>query len=919
MPEPPAVTDRGVDVEHRLLRDDHVRAQRDATEPDPPGFGAVAQRRGVLADHGARPDGEQVRACGDARGQHDRALPDARTEGAQVHQVQRRPREHRHRVGPDQRLHQPEPQVGGPPRGELARPEAPDEQPLGDDRQQRESEEGPRTPGEGTQVGVDEAGRGRHPQVPGLQHLRAHDQRGEEQEQLHGAACRVGDRADPGHGRCRRGRLPRGRAGGRAGRLQRGERRHRRVLVHLADRHRCQVGVPADLRAELGQQQGVRAQVVEQVRVGGDLLEPEHVSEQPGQGRLGRSDRRDVLARASGRPPRRRRREVLAVRLVAGRQRDRGEVLQVGRDHVRRQPVAQHRVDRLRVHGRRVGPHAVVADQLDGARHRFVGVDDGAGDPRHLQQHRLDLRELDPIAADLDLEVDPPVVLDLALLVDPAQVARAVDAPRRVGREPQEVRDERLLGEVVAVDVPAGQPDPGDAQLADPPAGQGAVRVVGVEDDDRVGGQGHADGHGAVGIDRGPGGGDRGLGGPVDVEEPPARPVPAHDQVVRAGLAGDEQEPQFRQVLLDRRQQRGHAAHRRDPPLQQVLVQIRPEQRRPGRLGHQRRAGRPRHPDLLDREVEGDRHALVHPVAEADAVHLGGHPHEADDARVLDRDALGAPGRAGRVDDVGQRVVRGRATFGPGEPGRPERGEACRRVVDAHDVGLHLGEVPAQVAQRQDGRRGGVAHDVADAVRREAGVQRYERGPGLERRQHGRVRPHRVVEHERDAVTRADAARPQEAGEPVGPCVQLGECQRRPVLRLHRRLVRRGVAALLEQVLHAVAGTPARPLVGRREDAGRGVRSGRDRLDAGRRGDPRRQRPRQRPGLWAGARCGVQPVRVPGNDVQRLGPEVVAVPPHDPGPLLRRPRHSRQCFSMCCLGARRLRPRRLRTRPRNSP
>ncbi len=61
-----------------------------------------------------------------------------------------------------------------------------------------------------------------------------------------------------------------------------------------------------------------------------------------------------------------------------------------------------------------VGPQAVVADQLDGARHRFVGVDDGAGDPRHLQQHRLDLGQLDPIAADLDLEVDPAVVLDLA-------------------------------------------------------------------------------------------------------------------------------------------------------------------------------------------------------------------------------------------------------------------------------------------------------------------------------------------------------------------------------------------------------------------------------------------------------------------------------------------------------------------------
>ena len=90
-------------------------------------------------------------------------------------------------------------------------------------------------------------------------------------------------------------------------------------------------------------------------------------------------------------------------------------MLQVGRDHVRRQPVAQDRVDRLRVQRGRVGPQAVVADQLDGARHRFVGVDDGAGDPRHLQQHRLDLGELDPVAADLDLEVDPAVVLDLTV------------------------------------------------------------------------------------------------------------------------------------------------------------------------------------------------------------------------------------------------------------------------------------------------------------------------------------------------------------------------------------------------------------------------------------------------------------------------------------------------------------------------
>ena len=56
--------------------------------------------------------------------------------------------------------------------------------------------------------------------------------------------------------------------------------------------------------------------------------------------------------------------------------------------------------------------------------------------------------------------------------------------------------------------------------------------------------------------------------------------------------------------------------------------------------------------------------------------------------------------------------------------------------------------------------------------------------------------------------------------------------------------------------------------------------SGRDQPDAGRRGDPRRQRPRAA-SACAGACGGARPRA--GDDAQRLGPEVVAVPPHDPG------------------------------------
>ena len=60
------------------------------------------------------------------------------------------------------------------------------------------------------------------------------------------------------------------------------------------------------------------------------------------------------------------------------------------------------------------GARAVVAHELGGAGVRFVGVDHGLRDPGHLQQDRLDLGQLDAVAADLDLQVDPAEVLDLA-------------------------------------------------------------------------------------------------------------------------------------------------------------------------------------------------------------------------------------------------------------------------------------------------------------------------------------------------------------------------------------------------------------------------------------------------------------------------------------------------------------------------
>ena len=58
-----------------------------------------------------------------------------------------------------------------------------------------------------------------------------------------------------------------------------------------------------------------------------------------------------------------------------------------------------------------------------------------------------------------------------------------------------------------------------------------------------------------------------------------------------------------------------------------------PIRRSPGRAGNERRARDQRHPDLLDREIEGDGHALVDAVARLIAVKLGRNAHEIADAR----------------------------------------------------------------------------------------------------------------------------------------------------------------------------------------------------------------------------------------------------------------------------------------------
>ena len=75
--------------------------------------------------------------------------------------------------------------------------------------------------------------------------------------------------------------------------------------------------------------------------------------------------------------------------------------------------------------------------------------------------------ELDAIAADLDLGVDAAAILDLAVLVDAAKVAGAVDAARGVVLDVEEIANELLHGQFVAIDVANRQPDARDADFAE--------------------------------------------------------------------------------------------------------------------------------------------------------------------------------------------------------------------------------------------------------------------------------------------------------------------------------------------------------------------------------------------------------------------------------------------------------------------
>ena len=234
-----------------------------------------------------------------------------------------------------------------------------------------------------------------------------------------------------------------------------GEKRHelprRRMQVHFAHRH-VGTGEPfPDPGAEPRHQQGIGAQIVEEVVVHRDPIELQEAHQDLGDFPLRVVLRLDVpgLAGAVARP--RRRRQVLAVDLVAREHGQGVHPLEEGRQHVGWQIVADGGDDRVAVKMGHVMAQRVVGHQFDQAGLRLEGSDNSLGDPRHPHDDQFDLSQFDAVAADLDLGVEPAEILDLAVAGDAAQIASPVDpavglssSPRKSGMKAFSVRSGRL-------------------------------------------------------------------------------------------------------------------------------------------------------------------------------------------------------------------------------------------------------------------------------------------------------------------------------------------------------------------------------------------------------------------------------------------------------------------------------------------
>ena len=332
-------------------------------------------------------------------------------------------------------------------------------------------------------------------------------------------------------------------------------------------------------------------------------------------------------------------------------------------------------------------------------------------------QQGLHLADLDPVAEDLDLLVGPAEHQAPAVRKVPRQIAGAVDgAAGRVHR----VGHEGGGGELGAVAVPGGHAGPADHQLADGAArhrAQPPVEYVADRARDRA-----ADRDGLAGANPSDGGPDGGLGGPVQVPQLGAAGQQPFGEVAVQGLAPAQRPqagPPRPAAVQQSAPERGSGLHHGGAAaLQQGAERLGvPDARARG--DHDPAAGQQRGEQFQDRDVEGDRGDGEQGVLGTEARLGGDHAvQQVGHAAVRDRDALGQPGGARGVHQVGE-VLGGRA-------GR--RGRGRLRSVGQQRGRVGGGQARHAVADQQPGAA--VGEHVLGARGGHGPVQRDEDGPG---------------------------------------------------------------------------------------------------------------------------------------------------------------------------------------------
>ena len=179
-------------------------------------------------------------------------------------------------------------------------------------------------------------------------------------------------------------------------------------------------------RDELGRQQRMAAEIGEEVLVWADSFDAQLLGPDRCDAFLERRHLRVAFA-AFDNERLRGHRQAASVDFTARQHREAFEHVEICRHHVGRQPVAQHANQ-----PRAIERSSAIPEQDVGGKALQAGVLVNAngcgGDLGLLQKNSLDLRQLDTIAAQLDLAVDAAEKFEFAVFVPAHKIARLIQA-----------------------------------------------------------------------------------------------------------------------------------------------------------------------------------------------------------------------------------------------------------------------------------------------------------------------------------------------------------------------------------------------------------------------------------------------------------------------------------------------------------